>query len=222
VRGEMYEDPSAAGARPAARGARIEPLFPGSRLLRSVQEQAETITRERDRVLAEAKSEADRILAEARVSAEHAARDAAQQASESAAARIDAAASVLIRAAESVDRAVAFEADRLAIKIARSLLNAEIRSSPGVLESFIVETVRAADAHGRVRVALHPSVAGHVLQRELLRGAEAVEIVADDSMALGDVRIETGLGEIRDSIESRLADLESRLIASARDGGESP
>lgn len=197
--------------RHAGEPTRIEPLFPGSRLLRSVHMHAESVVRERDRILAEARAEAERVKEEASKRAEDAVQQAARRAADSAAEKIDLAVSALAKAVDGIEGSAAAEVDRLAIKIARSLLGVEIRTSPGVIKHFVVETIRASGATCRARISLHPDTAHHFIDNERFRGSDRIEVVPDESVAVGEVRVVTDLGDVCDSIESRLSDLERRL-----------
>jgi flagellar assembly protein FliH len=100
------------------------------------------------------------------------------------------------------------EALDLAVEMARRIVGRELRCDPAVVSEGAAQALRAAGRRRALRVRLHPDDVAHVRDRSPgLAGSTAVtalELVADPTLAPGDVVVETEAGQVDARIASRL------------------
>ena len=200
----------------ASDGIKLRPLYPASRLLKSAAAKADRIIRDRESMLEHAAEEAERIVAQAHTESERIREQAAVDAEKATKRRIARSIDELAKIGPAIEAKLAAEADRIALKIARTLLNAELKARPGLVEPFVIDAITAAAARGNVTVALHPDAAEHFAQDPRFIESERITVTADPNLQRGDVRVSTDLGEVLDSIESRLDELERKALQTSQ------
>jgi flagellar biosynthesis/type III secretory pathway protein FliH len=171
-----------------------------------------------DRIVHIALTRADAILAGARAEAEKAAREAARAAAEGEQAKL-AAAWLAMRAAEAkrderdLERAVT-----LATVLAERLVGRALALDPTVVASLAREALGEARGARRVRLEAHPDDVAQ-LRAELAAAGlgtpsgVAVDVIANDALARGDLTVHTELGTLDARLQPRL----ERLAAALRD-----
>lgn len=107
----------------------------------------------------------------------------------------------------------------LAVALARRLALEALQAEPGAVGGAVEEALRAARGRRRAVVRLHPRGAA-ALRAEVGRLAEAaalaaVELVADPSLAPGDVLVESECGLVDGRLEVRLSALRRAVEAAA-------
>ncbi len=177
------------------------------------------------RAVGRAEQEAAQILSDAREEAK-ALRQEAREEGTAEGRRAVAAAELALRAEavrlreEAGDRLV-----RLAVTLARQVLDHELNSDPAAILRLVRRAVAQVSWAPRARVRLHPEEARRLgeaypqLSATAAGGAE-LEIRADDSLSPGDCLVETESGEVDGSVRARLADLERALARSLTEGYE--
>ncbi|MCL6620863.1 MAG: hypothetical protein K6T55_02070 [Syntrophobacterales bacterium] len=92
---------------------------------------------------------------------------------------------------------------RLALAVARQVVGRELRLHPGLIRSLLQQAFQALSHREGLRLHLHPG------DLEALSGAAreswppAVELVADATLTPGGFRLETALGELDGTLETR-------------------
>jgi flagellar biosynthesis/type III secretory pathway protein FliH len=166
-------------------------------------------------ILEEAQAEAGSIVARAKADAEASVRLAERDARESAQADLAARWLALrqreIRGVENgSDRTVA-----LAVALAERLLGASLDLDPTRIVSLAQTIFAEARGARRAKVDAHPSDAS-VLREQLTTAGldvQSIEIREDPTLARGELRLQTDLG----NIDARLAPRFARLAAALRD-----
>lgn len=97
----------------------------------------------------------------------------------------------------------------LAVMIARRVIARELSISPNVVHGLVSEGLDALGAHDRVVVRLGAGFSDlrEEVQARLLRGGAACEVRVDGALAQWGCVVETELGSVDESVESRLATL---------------
>ena len=197
--------------RPAAN--ELEPLFPLTRLVKRADQEADRLRAEAHQTLARARREADAMLEKAR---EDSAAVAARATSE-AVTRINALLAA-IEQAESTHRQEREAASiALAVRIAGAILRAELTADPGRVIELAAHTLAHARREAAVAVEMHPEDAafirdalGEVVAAAGFQGT--VRVIDRASLARGSVRLHAVDGVRDGSLETRLAELERKLL----------
>jgi flagellar biosynthesis/type III secretory pathway protein FliH len=197
--------------RPAA--DELEPLFSLTRLSRRAEQEAERLRAQATETLACARREADAMLDKAR---EDSAAVAARATGE-AVTRINALLAA-IEQAESTHRQEREAASiALAVRIAGAILRAELTADPGRVIELAAHTLAHARREAAVAVEMHPEDAafirdalGHVVAAAGFHGT--VRVIDRASLARGSVRLHAVDGVRDGSLETRLAELERKLL----------
>ncbi len=181
----------------------------GARIVR--REVVEAMERAKE-IVALAQIEAERIEADAQMEAERTVQTATEKAQSLAEA---VAAANAIRLTEQVSRASKLEHGIListAVALAERLLMDELHIDPSAITRLAEAALAEVRGTRRARVRSHPLDAP-TLQTMIHCGEthEALEVIPDESLARGDIRIETDLGVIDASIRTRLERLARTL-----------
>lgn len=197
---------------------RSEPLWrpgPSEKQWRRLSEEELEARVRAEAILEEAQAEAGSIVARAKADAEASVRLAERDARESAQADLAARWLALrqreIRGVENgSDRTVA-----LAVALAERLLGASLDLDPTRIVSLAQTIFAEARGARRAKVDAHPSDAS-VLREQLTTAGldvQSIEIREDPTLARGELRLQTDLG----NIDARLAPRFARLAAALRD-----
>lgn len=98
---------------------------------------------------------------------------------------------------------------KLAIAIARRVLHRELTIDPESIEGLIKVALERLESHELSRVRAHPDQESAV--RTLLERfthSRKIDVIADKSLRLGDVVLETEHGSIDASVEAQLSEIE--------------
>lgn len=215
-----------------AADAKVQPLYPATRVLKPEVVAAESALAEASAARDAAELEARRITAEAREAAERVMREAQLAAHEVLQrARVEGesrgvegfaqALRALEQRCERLDTQSALEARRLAVRYARAILDVEFSVCPERVIDLVESLLRRSGERQDVHVRLHPSDAGRVrdaLDRlhERSGGALRIRIVEDDRLGPHDVQLDTPSGRFDGSVEAQLRPLLERLDALGR------
>ena len=93
---------------------------------------------------------------------------------------------------------------KLSIAIARRILRRELSVDPGALGGIVKACLEKLESQQVQRIRIHPTAA-EALRSKLDPG---VPLIADASLASGDVRIETDQGEVDAGLETQLDEIE--------------
>ncbi|MEZ0268069.1 MAG: FliH/SctL family protein [Phycisphaerae bacterium] len=197
--------------------ARVEPLYPASRLLRGAVFEAEAALADAARVLAEARVEGDRIRAAAVADAGRVRDEAFAFGAEQAAAETAQLMRNLQAELDGLKAQFARDVQRLAFKIAKVVLGAEIDAKPERIVSLVAAVLDRAKMYERVVLRLHPGDVDRVRPHMAaltsgLAFAENVTLVGDDDLPPHGVRVETEMGSFDGSIDTQLRRLEVHLM----------
>jgi flagellar assembly protein FliH len=101
---------------------------------------------------------------------------------------------------------------RLALAIARRVLNRELAVDPEAMHGLILGALEKLQSHEISRVRVHPDLAA-MLRESLRRVAahQSAEVVADTSRERGDLVFETTRGNLDVSVEGQLQEIERGL-----------
>lgn len=211
------DDPIPPGRILRAVDARTTPLYPPSRLLRSGEAEAarllaqaraerETAAREAAALVAAATSEADSIRAQA-----------AKEGASEAAGQLSTLLEATRKELSSFRDEAADQIIRLALRLARVVVDAELAKHPERVRELAVKALRHAAFSAHVRVLMHPQdaalIAEHAagLSREAgFEGDLAVE--ADDTVPRGGVRVATEMGDYDAGVETQFRELHRALL----------
>ncbi|MFH2009749.1 MAG: FliH/SctL family protein [bacterium] len=169
--------------------------------------------REARELLAQARSEAERLASRAR--AEGLAEGRQQAVTLTVAARAEAARMRQEAGARLI---------RLAVELARKVLEQELRASPDALGALARQTLAEVHWYPRVTLRLHPEDARTLrdvhpgLADALDDGAELI-LEEDEQLPRGSCQAETESGLVDGSVDVQLAALERALLADAAPGG---
>ena len=97
---------------------------------------------------------------------------------------------------------------KLTIAIARRVLRRELSVDPDALQGIIAAALDRLQVRDISKVRLHPSQEGPVRRHLENAGVTAIEIVADSSLAAGDLLFEASRGTFDASIDSQLREIE--------------
>ena len=197
--------------RPSAED--LEPLFPLTRLSRRAEQEADRLRAEAAETLAQARRQADAILEQAR----EAAAAAAARATGEAVTRINA----LLASIEQAESTHRQERDAtsiaLGVRIAGAILRAELTADPSRVTELAAHALAHARRESAVAVEMHPEDAAIV--RDALGEVAAaarfegmVRVIDRASLARGSVRLHAVDGVRDGSLETRLAELERKLL----------
>lgn len=140
-------------------------------------------------------------------------------AAEAAGARMEAAAGRFLQAAEQLGQArrkLRRDAEedlvRLAVAIARRVLNRELSVDPEAVLGIVKAALDKLDAREVERLRLNPEDAPVVRKHLEAMGALRFEIVPDERLERGAVVLETARGSLDASTETQLAEIERGLV----------
>lgn len=109
---------------------------------------------------------------------------------------------------------------RLALAVARQVAGRELRSNPGLLRTLLEQAFHALSHREGLRLYLHPGDL-EVLSETAREGwPPEVELVADASLTPGGFRLESALGELDGTLETRwqrVAQVVSATLETCRD-----
>lgn len=105
---------------------------------------------------------------------------------------------------------------QLAIRMAEKILRRRLEEDPGVLLPMLEEALATLRSYqsGQVRVRVHPADREAIEQRRSEAAARdsrwrALELVADDKLERGSLRVETDFGTIEADVATQLAAIEA-------------
>lgn len=211
-------------------GARIEPLYTATRLLRRsaveidrLRDAAEsTVTAARttaDELIADAKRRAADLIAAAEVESAKVKDEAARAARTEVEQRAEALFSSLLRAGEQWTARYPSDVATYAFKLARRIIDCELAAKPEHVLEFVKSALeKARYSGGSIVVFLNPEdvplVSGAVANvAEKLRLAEPPRIVEDSTLARASVRVEVGVHRAawHAGVDAAFADLKKQL-----------
>lgn len=199
--------------------ARIEPLYPPTRLLRNAEAEVSRLRAEAAVDRAAAATQASDLIAAARAEAGEIRERAAREGASEAATRLGA---LVERAgmewAAMRDQAEARLTD-LALRLARAVVDAEFAVRPEVVRQFAVKALRHAGFSACVRILLHPDDAALLADHAPSIARDAAfegdcGVWPDDSVPRGSVRIATDMGDYETGIEEQFAALRRAMLTS--------
>ncbi len=134
---------------------------------------------------------------------------------------LDHALAALGDARKRVFDATATEIVELATVIARRVIGRELSIDPGLVEGLVREGIDALGQHDRlvVRLGNRFAEAGEALARRLQTNGTTVDLVLDPELEEYGCIVETNLGRVDESIETRLATLLEALESDSRPPG---
>ncbi len=144
--------------------------------------------------------------------AQTAARRQAEAAIDAAVERLAQAVSELARQKREIRRQAEEDVVRLAVAIARRVLNRQLAVDPAVLLGIVKAALDRVDASEVTRLRVHPDHAA--LVEAHLRAAAfpgAIQVTGDPSLASGGAILETPTGQIDASVDSQLQEIERGL-----------
>ena len=97
---------------------------------------------------------------------------------------------------------------KLTIAIARRVLRGELTVDAEALQGIVVAALDKLQARDISRLRLHPEHAVAVRRQLESAGVRGIEVVADSSLAPGDLIFDTSRGTFEASIESQLREIE--------------
>jgi flagellar assembly protein FliH len=100
---------------------------------------------------------------------------------------------------------------RLAVAIAQRVLRRELTVDAEALRGIVSAALERMNLRDICRVRVHPAHEQLVRQMLTASGAPKAEIVADNSLLLGDILFETTRGSLDASIDSQLVEIERGL-----------
>ncbi|MBL9000699.1 MAG: hypothetical protein JNK25_06135 [Phycisphaerae bacterium] len=217
----MMNDPASIRTARIVRAAdaRVEPLYPPTRLLRSAEAEVSRLRAEAAVDRAAAATEASDLIAAARAEAGEIRDRAAREGANEAATRLGA---LVERAgmewAAMRDQAEARISD-LALRLARAVVDAEFAARPEVVRQFAVKALRHAGFSACVRIFLHPEDAALLAEHAPSIARDAAfdgdcGVWPDDSVPRGSVRIATDMGDYETGIEEQFAALRRAMLTS--------
>lgn len=201
--------------------ARIEPLYPATRLRRAVLEEAGQL---RQSLLQEAE-QARRDAQTAREQAEQIRRQAREEGRtegrREVLAELEPLLASLGQELTRLGRELAEQITRIALTCAGHIVRAELRANPQQICGIVRDALERARFCQQVTIIVHPRHAA--LLRQAASSAslppDRLRLRGDERCAPGDVRIETERGLIDASLEAQLARLEEALLEEARAQG---
>ncbi|MGA2498836.1 MAG: FliH/SctL family protein [Tepidisphaeraceae bacterium] len=207
--------------------AKVEPLYPATRLLKSGVLESDRLVAEAARTQRDAQAEASRILDEARTQAQTIKADAFRQGTEQG---LETFTMMLKAVATEIQRLrdqFAAEVESVALMFARHLLRAELSFHPERITNLVSAVFRSTHISGDIVVHLHPRDLELVRPREqdLIRDlpfAGTVQFREDHEVPLHGIRIETDMGTYDASIESQFQRLAEILAKDRQDGRGAP
>jgi len=219
-------NPAPATARVVRAGdaaARVQPLYPATRLLRGAVFEAEKLAAEAAQMLGAAKAEAEQIRASAAADAAKVRQEGFAHGAEQAAADTAAMMRNLQTELDGLKDQFAKDVQRLAFKIAKVILGVEFDSHPERIVELVTTVLDRAKMYEKVTLRLHPDDVERVKPHvgELARGltfAREVGLVGDPELPPHGVRVETEMGSFDGSIDVQLRRLELHLLGDAKGG----
>lgn len=205
---------------PAAE-ARIEPLYPATRLRRAVIEEAGQL---RQALLQEAE-QARREAQAAREQAEQIRREAREEGRAEGRREVLAELRPLVEAlGQELSRLggeLAEQITRIALSCAGHIVRAELRANPQQICTIVRDALERARFCQQVTIIVHPQHAALLKQAACSADLppNRVTLRTDERCAPGDVRIETERGLIDASLEVQLARMEAALLEEAKAQG---
>jgi flagellar assembly protein FliH len=139
--------------------------------------------------------------------AEHAVRQSTEQAMAQSRSAITEALEGIAQAHQRIEKELSSRAAELATLIARRVIGRELRTQPDIVVDLVREGLEVLNAKDQVRVHLGPAFA--VMQAALVAHFSAtgvpIDAMIDNSLPAYGCVVETDVGSVDESIESRLA-----------------
>jgi flagellar biosynthesis/type III secretory pathway protein FliH len=206
--------------------AKVEPLYPATRLLKGAVLDAQRAAADAKRLLEKARADAAAIRKPAVDEADAGRRDAFERGSERAAAELAQTLRNFGTELERLKGQFARDAQRVAFKLARMILDVELAVRPERIVDLVASVLGRAKLYERIALHLHPDDVDRVrphqaaLTRELAFARE-IQLCADAELPPHGVRVETEMGIYDGSIDVQLKRLRAHLLGpAAADDGE--
>jgi len=225
------ETPRKAEAGAVLRDAKVAPLYPPTRILRSSalvaeKDLAETRAwaqseRDRARELTErAQAEAAQLLAAARAEVERLQAQAISGARAEARAELESLLAAADREVRALADRFADEVQRTAFRFARAVLDVEFHVRPARIVDLVQRVLERTDRYRQVRVHVHPDDVAFL--REAAEGLRSrvqceFQVVPDAELPRRGVRVSTEMGSFWAGVAEQLKPLREHLGIPAED-----
>jgi len=204
--------------------AKLQPLYPASRLLKGAVLEADRTLADAGRVLADARQQAAAIKGAAQAEADSVRRAAFERGAAEAAAEF---AELLKRLDAEIGRlqqSYARDVQRVAFRFARAVLDVEFQARPDRVADLAATLLKPARLYNQVTLHLHPADVELVRSRhdQLLKQlafAKEIHFTADESLPPHGVRVETEMGLYDGSVETQLRRLEAHVLTGEKEPG---
>jgi flagellar biosynthesis/type III secretory pathway protein FliH len=211
--------PPAPKASRVIRGAdaKVQPLYPATRLLKGAVVEAERAAAEAARLLEDAKAQSAQIRQAATDEADAVRKAAFAAGSEEATAQFAKTLANFEAQLENLKQQFARDVQRVAFKVARMVLNVELQVKPERIVELVATVLARARMYNSVAVHLHPDDVERLRphQQALARQltfAKEIQLHADAELPPHGVRVETEMGTYDGSIDVQLKRLQDHLL----------
>lgn len=102
----------------------------------------------------------------------------------------------------------------IALEVAREILIQELISNPKSITARVDNLITKTLSARKIKIYVHSTIVDEVKQRtSTYPEQERIEIIGDQKLELGDVRVSTEIGEITSKIETELNEISLALVA---------
>ena len=213
--------PPAASIRPGRivrnADARVEPLYPATRLLKAAGFDVERLATEALQTREAATSEAAATLKSAHDEAAAVRKTAFERGALEAATEFTQLLQRLDSEIEKLKARFAIDVQRVAFRFAKAILDVEFQALPERLVQLIEQLLKPAGMYYRVTIHLHPDDVERVRadQRRLARQlvfAQDLQFAADPKLPPHGVRVETEMGSYDGTLDTQIRRLQNHLL----------
>jgi flagellar assembly protein FliH len=205
--------------------ARMQPLYPVSRLLKGAVLEAEQIAAEARRRREAAQAEAAAMIKAAKDEADAVRKAAFEHGAKEAAAEFTGMLQKLEAEIEKLKARFAADVQRVAFRFAKAIIDVEFQARPERVVELVIRVMKPAKLYHRVKIHLHPDdvervrTDQHRLSKQLTFAKE-VQFCADAELPPHGVRVETEMGSYDGTIDTQIRRLQEHLLPGTAAFGE--
>jgi flagellar biosynthesis/type III secretory pathway protein FliH len=214
--------PAPAGQPRAARvvrgaDAKMQPLYPATRLLKGAVMDAERIAAEAKQIKEAALAEAAALRKAAKDESDAVRRQAFEHGAKEAASEFTELLKKLEAEIDALKKRFATDVQRVAFRFAKAILDIEFQARPERVVELVRLVMKPARLYTRVKVLLHPDDVERVkadqarLAKELAFVRE-LQFAADADLPLHGVRVQTEMGTYDGTIDTQIRRLQQHVL----------
>jgi flagellar biosynthesis/type III secretory pathway protein FliH len=205
--------------------AKLQPLYPVSRLLKGAVTDAEQSAAEARRQRETAIAEAAAVRKSAKDEADSVRKEAFEYGAKQAAAEFAELLKKLDAEIEAMKKRFATDVQRVAFRFAKAIIDVEFQARPERLVQLVAKVIQPARLYHRVKIHLHPDDVERVKadQAQLVKHlafARDIQFTPADDLPPHGVRVETEMGSYDGNVDTQIRRLQEHLLPNSEPFGD--